>query len=41
MTPKSSAGDPIKKKRRLVESGVAAAVDANDADMDNLESLVR
>jgi hypothetical protein len=41
MTPKSSAGDPIKKKRRLVESGVAAAVEANDADLDNLESLFR
>lgn len=40
MTPKSSAGDPIKKKRRLVDSGVAAAVDGNDADIDNLESLV-
>ncbi|KAF1347372.1 hypothetical protein EJ07DRAFT_142720 [Lizonia empirigonia] len=40
MTPKSSAGDPIKKKRRLVDSGVAAVVEANDADIDNLESLV-
>jgi hypothetical protein len=41
MTPKSSAGNPIKKKRRLVESRVAAAVEANNADLDNLESLFR
>jgi hypothetical protein len=39
MTPTLAASDPMKKRRKLLEGGIAVVVEANGVDTDSLNSL--